>query len=207
MSTQVQDKEIADAELVRMYLQTHNDSHFNALYRRYAAKVYGKCYSILKDTELAHDAVQDIFIKVMMNIASFGEKSQFSTWLYSITYNYCIDSVRKKKKEKILFAEDIERAPDVAEQEVPDEYLMEMEVQYLKKVLDALPQGDKMVLVMKYEDDMSIKEIADIVKKTESATKMQIKRAKHKAFEIFEKVYKHEKLEMREERSVNFGKA
>lgn len=193
MNTQAQYKELSDVELVRMYLQTHNDSHFNALYRRYAAKVYGKCYSILKDTELAHDAVQDIFIKVMTSIAGFGEKSQFSTWLYSITYNYCIDSVRKKKKEKTMFAEDIERAPDVADEEVPDEYLMEMDVKYLKRVLEELPEGDKLVLLMKYQDDMSIKEIADIVNKTESATKMKIKRAKQKAFEIFEKLYKNER--------------
>lgn len=193
MNTQAQYRELSDVELVRMYLQTHNDSHFNALYRRYAAKVYGKCYSILKDTELAHDAVQDIFIKVMTSIAGFGEKSQFSTWLYSITYNYCIDSVRKKKKEKTMFAEDIERAPDVADEEVPDEYLMEMDVKYLKRVLEELPEGDKLVLLMKYQDDMSIKEIADIVNKTESATKMKIKRAKQKAFEIFEKLYKNER--------------
>ena len=192
MNTQAQYKELSDSELVRSYLQTHNESHFNALYRRYAAKVYGKCYSILKDTELAHDAVQDIFVKVMMNISSFGEKSQFSTWLYSVTYNYCIDSVRKKKKEKTLFSEDIERAPDVADEEIPDEYLLEMDVKHLKLVLDAIPEGDKMILLMKYQDDMSIKEIADILKKTESATKMQIKRAKQKAYQIFEKKYRKE---------------
>ena len=192
MNTQAQYKELSDSELVRSYLQTHNESDFNALYRRYAAKVYGKCYSILKDTELAHDAVQDIFVKVMMNISSFGEKSQFSTWLYSVTYNYCIDSVRKKKKEKTLFSEDIERAPDVADEEIPDEYLLEMDVKHLKLVLDAIPEGDKMILLMKYQDDMSIKEIADILKKTESATKMQIKRAKQKAYQIFEKKYRKE---------------
>ncbi len=187
MNTQAQYKELSDAELIRQYLQTHNDSHFNALYRRYAAKVYGKCYSILKDSELAHDAVQDIFVKVMMSVSGFSEKSQFSTWLYSITYNYCIDAVRKKTKEKLLFSEDIERAPDVADEDVPDEHLMEMDVMHLKEVLDILPEGDRMVLLMKYQDDMSIRDIADILHKTESATKMKVKRAKHKALEVFMK--------------------
>lgn len=187
MKTQSQYKELSDAELIRLYLQTHNDSHFNALYRRYAAKVYGKCYSILKDSELAHDAVQDIFVKVMMSVSGFSEKSQFSTWLYSITYNYCIDAVRKKTKEKLLFSEDIERAPDVADEDVPDEHLMEMDVMHLKEVLDILPEGDKMVLLMKYQDDMSIRDIADILHKTESATKMKVKRAKQKALEVFMK--------------------
>ena len=187
MNIQAQYKELSDAELIRLYLQTHNDGHFNALYRRYAAKVYGKCYSILKDGELAHDAVQDIFVKVMMSVSGFSEKSQFSTWLYSITYNYCIDAVRKKTKEKLLFSEDIERAPDVADEDVPDEHLMEMDVKHLKEVLDVLPEGDRMVLLMKYQDDMSIRDIADILHKTESATKMKVKRAKQKALEVFMK--------------------
>ena len=185
MNNQSQYKDLSDAELIRLYLQTHNDGHFNILYRRYAAKVYGKCYSILKDSELAHDAVQDIFVKVMMSVSGFGEKSQFSTWLYSITYNYCIDAVRKKTKEKLLFSEDIERAPDVADEDVPDQHLMEMDVKHLKEVLDILPEGDRMVLLMKYQDEMSIKDIADILHKTESATKMKVKRAKQKALEVF----------------------
>jgi RNA polymerase sigma factor (sigma-70 family) len=158
------------------------------LYRKYSGKVYGKCISILKHEDEARDAVQDIFVKIMLNLGNFGEKSQFSTWIYSITYNFCIDVIRKKKKDKTLFSEDIERAPDVAADEVPDEYLLEMDMKYLKQVLEELPTGDKMILLMKYQDDMSIKEIADILDKTESAIKMKIKRAKHKAQEIFERL-------------------
>ncbi len=183
---------MSDAEVVREYLRTQNQAYFSILYRKYAGKVYGKCLSILKDEDEARDAVQDIFVKIMLNMASFGEKAQFSTWIYSITYNFCIDTIRKKKKEKTLFSEDIERAPDVPEEEVPDEYLMAMDVKNLKAVLEALPTEDKMVLLMKYQDDMSIKDIADITKKTESAIKMKLKRAKHKAQEIFEKNYSRE---------------
>ncbi len=129
--------------------------------------------------------MQDIFVKIMQNLANFGEKSQFSTWVYSITYNFCIDIVRKKKKEKTMFSDDMERAPDVAEDDVKDEFLMEMEVKHLKIVLERLPTGDRAIILMKYQDDMSIKEIADVLDKTESAVKMKIKRAKEKARDIF----------------------
>jgi RNA polymerase sigma factor (sigma-70 family) len=177
--------ERSDSEVIREYLRTQNASLFSILYRRYAQKVFGKCYSILRNEEEARDAMQDIFVKIMQNLANFGEKSQFSTWVYSITYNFCIDIVRKRKKEKTMFTDDIERAPDVAEDDVKDEFLMEMEVKHLKIVLERLPTGDRAIILMKYQDDMSIKEIADILDKTESAVKMKIKRAKEKARDIF----------------------
>jgi RNA polymerase sigma factor (sigma-70 family) len=188
LNFQSANRELSDSEIVREYLRTQNSSYFSMLYRKYSGKVYGKCISILKHEDEARDAVQDIFVKIMLNLGNFGEKSQFSTWIYSITYNFCIDVIRKKKKDKTLFSEDIERAPDVAADEIPDEYLLEMDMKYLKQVLEELPTGDKMILLMKYQDDMSIKEIADILDKTESAIKMKIKRAKHKAQEIFERL-------------------
>jgi RNA polymerase sigma factor (sigma-70 family) len=162
------------------------------LYRKYAGKVYGKCLSILRNEDEAKDAVQDIFVKIMLNLVNFGEKSQFSTWIYSITYNFCIDLIRKRKKEKTLFGDDVERAADVAEEDVPDEFMLEMDVKYLKRVLEDLNTGDRMILLMKYQDDMSIKEIADTIDKTESAVKMKIKRAKYKAQELFNTFSKRE---------------
>ncbi len=181
-------KDLSDAEVIRLYLQTQRSDYFSVLYQRYASKVFGKCISILKDYDEAKDAVQDIFVKIMTNLVNFGERAQFSTWIYSITYNYCIDVIRKKKKEKMLFTEDIERAPDVAEEEVPDEFLLAMEVKDLKQVLETLPTGDRMILLMKYQDDMSIRDISEVLDKTESAVKMKIKRAKHKAQELFYKI-------------------
>lgn len=190
MSQQAAHKELSDTDVVRLYLQTQRSDYFSILYHRYASKVFGKCISILKDYDEAKDAVQEIFVKIMMNLANFGERAQFSTWIYSITYNYCIDIIRKKKKEKTLFTDDIERAPDVAAEEVPDEFLLEMEVKHLKTVLEMLPTGDRMILLMKYQDDMSIRDISEVLDKTESAVKMKIKRAKHKAQELFNKMFK-----------------
>lgn len=194
MSHTTGNKELTDVQVVRLYLETQRPDYFSILYRRYAPKVFGKCISILRDGDEARDAVQDIFVKIMLNLGNFGEKSQISTWIYSITYNYCIDQIRKRKKEKTLFSEDIERAPDVPEDDVPDEFLMEMDVKHLKVVMENLPTGDRMVLLMKYHDDMSIKEIADITNKTESAIKMQIKRAKHKAQLLFAKMFNRSEL-------------
>jgi len=177
-----------DSELIKLYLKTQHSGYFSLLYKRYAGKIYSKCISLLKDESLAQDATQDIFTKIFLNLAKFSERSKFSTWVYSITYNYCIDFLRKKKKEKKLFSDEIENPPDTVE-EVPDTELLEMEVSRLKKVMEKIPSGDKAILLMKYQDEMSIKEIAGILDKSESAIKMKIKRAKHKAQKVYSDIF------------------
>ena len=143
---------------------------------------------MLRNKPLAKDATQEIFTKIFLNLSKFSGRSKFSTWIYSITYNFCIDTIRKRKKEKKLFSDEIDDAPDIIE-EIPDEALLEMEIKRLKRVLNEIPSGDRAVLLMKYQDDFSIKEIAEILDKTESAIKMKIKRAKHKAQKVYRDIF------------------
>lgn len=191
MSRQAQIQQLSDSEIIREYLRTQRQDYFSMLYRKYADKVYRKCITLLKDQGLAEDATQEIFVKIMLSLANFNEKAQFSTWVYSITYNFCIDIIRKQKKTKNLFVDDIERAPDVAD-EIPDEFLRSMEVKRLKIVLDTIPTDDHAILLMKYQDDMSIKDIAEGMGKTESAVKMKIKRAKEKAQFVYKEKFKND---------------
>ena len=67
-----------------------------------------------------------------------------------------------------------------------------MEIGKLKTVLDNIPPGDRAILLMKYQDEMSIKEIADILDKTESAIKMKIKRAKAKAQDAKREIFREQ---------------
>lgn len=177
-----------DIELISEYLATRKQKYFDLLYRRYVQKVYSKCISMLKDETKAIDATQEIFMKIYLNLAKFNGKSKFSTWIYSITYNYCIDYLRRKKKETNLFTDENDNLPDIKE-EVPDNELLEMEVSRLKEVLKRLPADDRAILLMKYQDEMQIKEIAKTLDKTESAIKMKIKRAKHKAQKIYKDIF------------------
>lgn len=180
---------ITDAEVIEKYLASSNSHYFNLLYDRYSRKVYAKCISLLKDQAWAEDATQDIFMKILLKIGDFSGKSKFSTWLYSITYNYCIDLLRKKKKDPSVLVEDFGENDDV-EDNVEDSFLMETSVTRLKVILGELPVGDKSVLLMKYQDEMSIKEMCDVLDKSESAIKMKIKRAKEKFVKIYNQKYK-----------------
>lgn len=180
---------LSDSQLIMLYLKEQDAKYFSQLYRRYAGKVFAKCISMLGDHGLARDATQDVFIKILLNLSKFTEQSSFSTWVYSITYNYCIDLIRKKKKNILIFTEDMGRVSTAADVEIPDSVILEMETNRLEKVLNKLPVGDKAILDMKYTEDLSIKEIGEILKKTESAIKMQIMRAKIKAQDIYEDMF------------------
>jgi len=186
--------DFTDIELITRYLREQDSMYFTVLYRRYAGKVFAKCISMLADEGQARDATQDIFIKVLLNLARFTEQSSFSTWVYSITYNYCIDLIRKKKKMPLIFSEDVGKVSQGVEDmdDIPDSVLLEMEQNRLEKVFEHLPPGDKAILLMKYIDDMSIKEIGTALNKTESAIKMQIMRAKQISQSIYNDLFGRE---------------
>jgi RNA polymerase sigma-70 factor (ECF subfamily) len=170
-----------DKALIEAYLDSRDTANFTELYQRYSGKVYSKCLTLLNDEGLAHEATQDVFLKVYLNLPKFKFNSTFSTWVYSITYNLCIDTIRKQKRERKLFSEvvDISNVAIIEE----DFDIEQLKASHLKKVLNKIPPGDRAVLLMKYQDDMSIKDISNILDKSESAIKMRIKRAKDKARE------------------------
>jgi len=180
---------LTDEEVIERYLTTYDKKYYSILYDRYSNKVFGKCISLLKSETRAEDATQDIFIKILMNLSKFSGKSKFSTWVYSITYNYCIDLIRRKKKDPSVLVEDIVESNDPAE-EVEDQFLLETNIKRLKVILEEIPVGDKSILLMKYQDSLSIKEIGEMLNKSESAIKMKIKRAKLKFKKSYYEKYK-----------------
>ncbi|MBP7643682.1 MAG: sigma-70 family RNA polymerase sigma factor [Saprospiraceae bacterium] len=183
-----------DEDLISEYLLTQNARLFDVLYERYSGKVFAKCVTILKDQDDAMDAMQDIFMKVLLSIASFKGNAKFSTWLYSVTYNFCIDETRRKKK---LIIEGDEKLAQISETEqyedhIDDQQLLSVKVEHMKIILDDMRADDKSLLLMKYQDDLSIKDICDVVKKSESAVKMQLLRAKEKFVKIHEEKFHYD---------------
>ncbi|MBX2816956.1 MAG: sigma-70 family RNA polymerase sigma factor [Saprospiraceae bacterium] len=182
---------MSDDELVSLYLETQRGYYFDLLYNRYAGKVYGKCVSLLKNESDATDATQEIFVKILLKMSTFTGKSKFSTWIYSVTYNYCIDTIRKQKKGRHISSKPPEDIPDHEVEEVSDAEILEIQINQLKVVLDQINENDKIILLMKYQDGMSIQDIAAALSLSESAVKMRLKRAKHKFKLAHHETYKN----------------
>lgn len=175
-------KSMSDEELVRQFIDTQKDVYFEYLYDRYVDKVFRKCMSFVKDEAKAEDYTHDIFLKLVLSLGSYKENARFSTWLYSITYNFCIDRVRINKR---MAEDELDENADFVDEELGAGELREMEAQRLRESLEQVAADDKSILLMKYQDDMSIREIAEIFNITESAVKMRLKRAKEKVKKVY----------------------
>lgn len=82
---------ISDEELVSQIASSSDSQSFAILYDRYSNTVYNKCLSFVKSKEEAQDITHDIFIKLYFKLSSFKGNAKFSTWLYSFTYNFCVN--------------------------------------------------------------------------------------------------------------------
>ena len=183
-------KKLSDEELVFKIVATNNTHLFAVLYDRFSSVVYNKCYGFSKNKEEAEDLTHDVFIRLFVKIKTFKGNSKFSTWLYSFTYNFCVNYVQRndfKKKEKITVVTDNIKEDDVS-QEIDDATLFELKSEKLAKALTLIDPTEKMILLMKYQDDMTIKEIKESLNIGESAVKMRIKRAKQKLVRTYEEL-------------------
>ena len=177
--------ELPDEELVAIIVATNNTNSFAVLYDRYSQVVYNKCLSFAKSKEEAEDLTHDIFVLLFAKLKTFKGRSKFSTWLYSFVYNFCVNYIQrtqKKKNEKFLPTDDITR---YAKEEVTDEQIFELKSELLQKALRKIDSEDRMVLLMKYQDEMTIKEMMDSLDLGSSAVKMRLNRAKKKLLNIY----------------------
>ena len=178
--------QLTDEELVSKIVAKNDTMLFGVLYDRYSRMVYNKCYGFSKSQDEAEDLTQDVFLLLFIKLASFKGRSKFSTWLYSFTYNFCVNYVNRNKQRKMS---DKSIPMDDAEykitEEVSDESIYEMKASKLAKSLEMVSPEDKSILLLKYQDGASIKELCDLLEIGESAVKMRLKRAKVKLLEIY----------------------
>lgn len=177
---------LSDEELVKRIVANNNPLLFGKLYDRYAKMVYNKCYGFARSDDEAEDLTQDVFLQLFIKLKMFKGKSKFSTWLYSFTYNFCVNYVNRNKQRKMSDKSvPVEHSEHKFSVDVPDESLYEMKASKLKEALEMISAEDKSILLLKYQDGATIKELVTLLEVGESAVKMRLKRAKEKLLEIY----------------------
>lgn len=171
-----------DEELIKMYLHTQQNDYFEVLYDRYVRKVYSRCLSITKDSYRAEDYTHDIFLRVYGNLGKFREQSAFSTWLYSISYNYCMDQLRWASRTATVPLDEQQEHPLT---ESGDHELIEARLQHLASVMNAITNEETRMLQLKYEEGLDIKAIAHHLSLKDSAVKMRLKRTRDKIRRLY----------------------
>lgn len=182
---------LEDEDIISKIKKTKNPILFGVLYDRYVKTIYNKCFSFVNNEAEAEDLTQDLFLKLYTKLDSYHAKSKFSTWLYAFTYNFCVSYIQKDKFKKIqklsapieyyeyhLFENDNSYS----------EKNLELDIVDLKQALNRIPLADKKILLLKYQDDVTIKELKVLLNISDSAAKMRLKRAKIRLIETYNKL-------------------
>ncbi|RFU61460.1 RNA polymerase sigma factor SigW [Bacillus sp. V59.32b] len=169
---------------IKQVLKGDQDA-FGEIVELYKDKVFQICFRMLGNRHEAEDMAQEAFLRAYVNIQSFNINMKFSTWLYRIATNLCIDRIRKKKPDFYLDAEVAgAEGLDMYSQIAADTALPEDEVESLElqETIQAeilkLPEKYRSPIVLKYIEELSLKEISEILDLPVGTVKTRIHRGR-----------------------------
>jgi len=146
------------------------DSAFSELLDMYQERLYWNIRKIVHTHENADDVLQNTFIRIYKSIGNFQQKSSLHTWMYRISYNESIRFLEKNNKKKFTNIEEVSR--NNLEVLFEDEYFDGNEIQQkLNIIIDNFTDKQKRVFQMKYFDDLSFRQISEILEISESTLK------------------------------------
>lgn len=157
---------------------------FEALVLRYQAQVYSLAYRMVGNEADAQDLAQEAFVRAWRALDSFQFSSQFSTWLYRLTSNICIDFLRAQKKRKhvslTVLQDDEQQQWDMPDQKpLPEEQIIATEEhEALANAIAALDPEHRQVLILRIVNDCSYQQISQIMGIREGTVKSRLSRAR-----------------------------
>jgi RNA polymerase sigma-70 factor (ECF subfamily) len=158
---------------------------FAELVELYKDKIFHLAYRMLNNKQEAEDAVQETFLRVYTNLHRYDENQKFSTWIFRIGTNLCIDKLRRRKNTYSLDAE----MPDgegndyyamlPSHEDTPEKQVIVSETQeQIRQAIETLPEKYKSVVILRYLHDMSLQEISDVLDMPVTTIKTRVHRGR-----------------------------
>jgi len=160
-------QQMTDEELVIAYAGGNNTA-FDILLNRHKSSVYSYIYFIVRNREMAEDIFQETFMKAIVTIKQgrYTENGKFRAWINRIAHNLIIDNYRQEKNEQTISNDECEvdllNNSKLADGTIEDQLVKEQIFSDVKKLIDFLPDNQREVLILRYYQDLSFKEISDI---------------------------------------------
>ena len=159
-------KDKSDEQLISLYVDGKNEA-FDELLERHKDRVYMYIYHAVKSEDLADDIFQDTFVKAIMTIKQgrYVENGHFPAWITRIAHNLIIDYFRQTKAENLQSTDDTDvnilNRKELSDLTIEDNLVTTQIHNDVRRLIRALPDSQREVLVMRYYKNMSFKEIAD----------------------------------------------
>ena len=173
--------EIPDEQLLATYVDvargvSDREAAFRELVDRYSRRIFTVCFRVLRSAEDAEDAVQETFVKLARNAASFRGEAQLSTWLYRVARNVCTDRIRYEARRPATPVEDVsDAAPEAT---VEDHAVGRVAALTLERGLRALDERSRMLLLLVAVDGLSYAEAAEVAGLPIGTVKSRVSRAR-----------------------------
>jgi len=176
---------LSDAEMM-LRVKAGDDSAFDYLVQKYRRPMLSFMYRMAHNPAAAEDLAQEVFLRVYRSRANYEPSAKFSTWLYRIATNLGVNyarDTRHERPENITNLdeadEDTGQTPDLADKtpNVEEEILRRERLTAIRQKVEALPERQKMAVLMHKYQQMDYRQIADVLKLSESATKSLLFRA------------------------------
>ncbi|OIV42555.1 RNA polymerase sigma factor [Flavobacterium johnsoniae] len=171
---------INDQHYIDKVLQGDTNA-FATLVDRYKDMIFSLALKMVKNREEAEEVAQDTFIKIYSSLSKFKGDSKFSTWIYKIAYNTCLDRLKKSKKEDSNISIDEFSAHLIKTMDNALNALEEKErKQTIQKSLNLLPSDENFLLTLFYFDDQNLEEIGKIMNISANNAKVKLFRSRQK---------------------------
>jgi RNA polymerase sigma-70 factor (ECF subfamily) len=149
-----------DEQLMLLIIKSKDEVAFGTLYDRYAQKLTTFCNRMLQSKEHSEDLVHEVFIKIIENPHAFDAQLKFSTWAYTIAHNLCLNAIRNGNNRHKLLKENYIQAQETFIQHKMDATTIKSKI---NELFIQLSEKEKAVFVLRFEHELSIKEIATIM--------------------------------------------
>lgn len=156
-------------------VQNGDSTQYRTIIEHYEHKVFATVMRIVRNKAIAEDLVQDIFIKAYNNISKYQSTGSFNAWLYRLAVHHCLDYM-KKKNPQIVHDE-----LQLADYTYPESVVLQQEKErQLQALLNELHETEKMVLLLRYINELSYDEIAEVLHLTHNEVRNKLHRSKKK---------------------------
>jgi RNA polymerase sigma-70 factor (ECF subfamily) len=156
------------------------------LLNRYRSRVYGLAVRMLQSRDDASDIAQEAFVRAFQALATFDPTKSFGAWIARITANLCIDHYRRRRAVLVPLDAPPDAERNELKRELPDQTLLPDErvarseqAAQIASLVEALPPRYRMVVALRYQEDLAYEEIADILKLPLGTVKARLHRAHH----------------------------
>jgi RNA polymerase sigma-70 factor (ECF subfamily) len=173
-----------EARLARRALKGDQQA-FAEIVALYQDKLYLMAFRMLGNRQEAEDVTQEAFLRVYRNLDRYDEGLKFSTWIYRIATNLCIDRLRKRKATYSLDAESVDHegldgyAVIPSDDRTPESEMLLTETQRIvREAIETLPAKYKSVMVLRYLHDLSLQEIGEVLDMPVTTVKTRVHRGR-----------------------------